>query len=97
MTRDQAIQALQRHTAELKTLGVRHLFLFGSVARDEARPASDVDMFFDFDDPRFSLLDLIAVQEKLGDILKAPADVMSRGSLHPRLRGDIEKTALKVF
>ncbi len=38
---------LKEHEAELKQLGVEHLYLFGSTARDEAREDSDVDLFFD--------------------------------------------------
>jgi predicted nucleotidyltransferase len=47
MQRDDAIQKLRQHEAELKQLGVEHLFLFGSTAREEAGPDSDVDLFFD--------------------------------------------------
>jgi hypothetical protein len=44
--------------------GVARLYLFGSVARHEARPDSDVDLFFDTDNPRFSLIELVDVQER---------------------------------
>jgi hypothetical protein len=97
MKREQAITIITSHAADLRKLGVSHLFLFGSVARDEANPTSDVDIFFDYDNPAFSLFDAMAVQEKLGDILNTSADVMSRGSLHPRLRADIETSAVQVF
>ena len=43
MKRDEAVERLRQHEAELKQLGVEHLFLFGSTAREEARPDSDVD------------------------------------------------------
>ena len=41
MNRDEAMSRLRRHEAELKALGVHHLYLFGSTARGEARPDSD--------------------------------------------------------
>ena len=47
MKRDEAVERLRQHEAELKQLGVEHLFLFGSTAREEERPDSDVDLFFD--------------------------------------------------
>ena len=47
MDRDTAIKLLQAHEAELRCLGVQHLYLFGSTARGEARPDSGVDLFFD--------------------------------------------------
>jgi hypothetical protein len=78
-------------------LGVSSLFLFGSAARNEAGPASDVDLFFDFADPRFSLVELVALQDRIAELLHARADVMSRGSIHPRLRSSIEGSAVQVF
>ena len=44
MTREETIRRLHEHEAELKRLGVEHLYLFGSVARGEAREDSDVDL-----------------------------------------------------
>ena len=43
--RDEAISRLQQHEADLKRLGVEHLYTFGSTARDEAGDDSDVDLF----------------------------------------------------
>jgi hypothetical protein len=45
MKRDEVISRLQQHEAELKRLGVEHLYLFGSTVRGEARDDSDVDLF----------------------------------------------------
>ena len=97
MERDQVISTLRRHAADLKGLGVSRLFLFGSVAKNEARADSDVDLFFDFDDPHFSLIELIALKDRITELLRTPADVMSRGSIHPRLRPSIESSAVQVF
>ena len=47
MKRNAALVTLRANEAELKTLGVERLYLFGSVARDEVRVDSDVDLFFD--------------------------------------------------
>ena len=97
MDRDQILSTLRNHAADLKRLGVSGLFLFGSAARDEHGPSSDVDLYFDFDDPRFSLIELVALKDRIGDLLHARADVMSRGSIHPRLRPSIEGSAVQVF
>ena len=97
MNRDQVIEKLRAHEAELHGFGVAHLYLFGSVAREEARASSDVDLFFDTDNPRFSLIELVDVQERVQDILGAESDVMTRASLHPMLRTRIEAEALQVF
>ena len=45
MKRDEAISRLQQHETDLKRLGVEHLYMFGSTARDEAGDDSDVDLF----------------------------------------------------
>jgi len=95
--RDQVIARLRAHEADLHRAGVARLYLFGSVARREARPDSDVDLFFDTDNPRFSLIELVDVQEQVSDILGTETDVMTRASLHPMLRPQIEAEALRVF
>ena len=97
MDRDRIIAALQHHAPDIRRLGVSGLFLFGSASRGQATAPSDVDLFFDFDDPRFSLVELVTLQQRLSEILRARADVTSRGSLHPRLRPAIESSAVQVF
>jgi predicted nucleotidyltransferase len=97
MTRDFALSILRAHADELRAMGVARLFLFGSVVRDAANMDSDVDLFFDFDDPDFSLIELLTVKNRLGDLLDTPADVMTRGSLHPMLKQRIEQSAVRVF
>lgn len=97
MDRDHVIETLRAHEADLHRAGVARLYLFGSVSRGEARPDSDVDLFFDTDNPRFSLIELVDVQEKVSGILGTDADVMTRASLHPMLRPHIEAEALRVF
>jgi predicted nucleotidyltransferase len=97
MDRDQVIATLRAHEADLHRAGVARLLLFGSVVRQEARPDSDVDLFFDTDNPRFSLIELVDVQDHISGILGAETDVMTRDSLHPMLRHQIEAEALRVF
>jgi uncharacterized protein len=97
VSRDQILAVLRRHASDLRRLGATQLFLFGSASRDEAGSASDVDLFFDFDDPGFSIIELVALQERISQLLDARADVMSRGSLHPRVRSSIEGSAVQVF
>ncbi|MFM9889981.1 MAG: nucleotidyltransferase family protein [Rickettsiales bacterium] len=97
MKRDDAIHLLQQHQQEIRALGVDHLYLFGSTIRNEAKEGSDVDLFFDYSNPKFSLFDVMAVEEKVSDILQVKADVASRGSLHPVLKKGIEQSAVQVF
>jgi predicted nucleotidyltransferase len=97
MDRTEAITRLKAHQAELKRLGVQHLYLFGSTARGDARPDSDVDLFFDYERGRFSLFDLMDVRERTSGILGREADIMTRDSLHKVLRHRIEASALQIF
>jgi predicted nucleotidyltransferase len=97
MDRDTAISLLKAHEAELRLLGVQHLFLFGSTARGEARADSDVDLFFDHEWGKLSLFDVMEIQEVTARILGCKTDAMTRGSLHPVLRDGIEMSAVPVF
>lgn len=97
MERDAAIATLKAREAELKRLGVLHLYLFGSTARNEAREDSDVDLFFDYEKGKLSLFDLMDVKEQAARILGRKTDIMTRDSLHKVLRARIEASALQVF
>ena len=97
MDRDTAIRLLKAHEAELRRLGVQHLYLFGSTARGEARPDSDVDLFFDHEYGALSLFDVMEIQEATARILGRETDAITRDSLHPVLRGRIEASAVPVF
>jgi predicted nucleotidyltransferase len=97
LDREQVIALLRSRETELHRSGISRLYLFGSVARGQARPDSDVDLFFDTDNPKFSLIELVDVQERVKVILGVESDVMTRASLHPLLRSQIEAEALRVF
>ncbi len=97
MDRDAAIAKLKAHEAELKRLGVEHLYLFGSTARGDAGEESDVDLFFDYERGKLGLFELIDVKELASGILGRKADIMTRDSLHRTLRQRIEATAMRVF
>lgn len=96
MDRDAAIARLRAHEAELQQLGVRHLFLFGSMARNEATADSDVDLFFDYDEGKFGLYELMDVK-KAARIIGRKTDIMTRDSIHRVLRAGIEANAMRVF
>ncbi len=97
MQRDHVIAALRAHEAELKRLGIAHLYLFGSTARDAACEDSDVDLFFDYEQGTLGLFQLMDVKERASSILGRRADIMTRDSLHKVLRTRIEASAVAVF
>lgn len=63
MDRAAAIAKLKEHEAELKQLGIEHLYLFGSTARGDAREDSDVDLFFDHALGSLGLFQLMDVKD----------------------------------
>ncbi len=97
MERSEAIARLREHEAELKQLGVRHLYLFGSTARGDAREDSDVDLFFDYEEGKLGLSELMDVKDAAARILDRKTDIMTRDSIHRALRERIEATAVPVF
>jgi uncharacterized protein len=94
---NEAITKLREHEAELRQLGIQHLYLFGSTARGEAGEDSDVDLFFDYEKGKLGLFELMDVKEQTSRILGRKADIMTRDSLHKVLRKRIEASALQVF
>jgi hypothetical protein len=98
MRRDHVVTLLKQHEPEFRDAGVGALFLFGSVARDEAADTSDIDVFFDLERPQgFTLFDLVALQERMQEILGAKVDLMTRQGMHPRRRPQIEAASVRVF
>ncbi|MGO9264206.1 MAG: nucleotidyltransferase family protein [Candidatus Binataceae bacterium] len=97
MDRAAVIARLKEHEAELKRLGVEHLYLFGSTARGEAGPDSDVDLFFDYEKGKLGLFQLMDVKERAASILGSKVDILTRDSLHKVLRDRIEAAALQLF
>ncbi len=97
MERGRAIDILKSQAAEARALGATALYVFGSTARGEAGEHSDVDMFIDYDPERFSFVELIRLKESLSKALGRPADLTTRGALHPALKTRIEHEAVRVF
>ena len=98
MERDQVIARLREREAELKAAGVVRLSLFGSTARGDRRPDSDIDLLAAFDETRrISLLDVAGIELQLSDLLGQPVDLVEEGTLKPRIRRSVEAEALRAF
>ncbi len=84
MTRLEQVRA---QAAEIRQIAARHkataIAVFGSVARGEDGPDSDVDFLVDFG-PETTLGDVYLLQCELEEFLKVHVDVISRGGLKPR-------------
>lgn len=96
MKRDEVLSILAVHQEELKRLGVKSLDLFGSVARDEAGPDSDVDFLVEFDRPG-GLFQLFRVQHYLEDLLGCSVDLGTQDTLREHLREPAFKDTIRAF
>ena len=98
MTREAIIAALRAHEPELKAAGVIRLSLFGSSARNAARPDSDIDLLAAFDQARpLSLLDVIRIENHISDLLGRSVDLIEEGTLKPRVRQNVDREAVRAF
>jgi len=87
---------LRRETPQVRArFGVRRLALFGSVARDEARPDSDVDVLVEFDGP-VTLDRYMALKFHLEDALGVRVDLVTTSGLKPRARPVVEREAIDI-
>ena len=87
MRRDTALVRLRLMEDELRREGLSALYLFGSVARDDASEASDVDLLFDVPpEVRFSLFDQARIRSEIADRLNAGVDLVPIEALRPGLR-----------
>jgi len=94
--RSDTMQLLQRHLPHMvREFGVHDLALFGSVARDEAEEASDIDILVAFDGPATADR-YFGLQFYLEDLLGRPVDLVTDKALRPELRPFIEREAMHV-
>jgi len=95
MKRSEALQILTAHRQELAEMDVKSLAIFGSVARDEARSDSDVDVLVEFKGPA-TFRGYMGLKFFLEELLGSPVDLVTRKSIRPRLKSIIESEALYV-
>lgn len=95
---DSIIATLRAHGRELRCAGVRHLSLFGSVARGEADDRSDVDLAVELDPAaHVGLFRLVGLQRRLSEILGRSVDLLPEPAENPRLRHNIEQDRRRAF
>ena len=75
--------------------GARDVRVFGSLARGEARPDSDIDILVKLD-PGRSLLDIIAIKQDLEDLLGCDVDVVTEAAISPYIREEVLREAVSL-
>jgi predicted nucleotidyltransferase len=97
MDRDQVIATLKEHEPELRKAGVVRLSVFGSTARGDHRPDSDVDLLAVFDESRrISLLQVAGIELQLSKLLGKEVDLVEEGTLKPRVQRSVETEASRA-
>ena len=90
--------AIKAHESELRERGVTSLDLFGSRARGDERPDSDLDVLISYDiDRRFTLYDLVAVERLLESLTGLNVHVVTRDSFRPHRLHLVLDDAVKVL
>ena len=98
MDRDQIIATLRAMEPELRAQGIEHLALFGSIARGDAGPDSDVDLFATLRRPSaLSLFDVFRIRDEIARVLKRPVDLVSGQIRNPARKAAIEKDMAPIF
>lgn len=98
MDRNAVLARLRAHETELKAAGIVRLSLFGSTARGDTGPDSDIDLLAAFDGARqLSLLDVIGIERQIAAFLGRPVDLIEEGTLKPRVKDRVEREIVRAF
>lgn len=95
MRLDQVSGLIKAHQKELEKFKVKTLSVFGSVARNEAGPESDIDILVEFDGS-VTFDRYISLKIFLEDLLKSPVDLVTRSSVREQLKPSVEGDARRV-
>lgn len=95
LTLKEILSTLRQHKPELDALGVKNLALFGSYARDSAKPESDIDFLVELETVNY--MTLLKVNDYLEKLLQHRIDLIRKGShLKERFLKSIEKDLIYV-
>jgi uncharacterized protein len=98
LARDELISELRAQRQVFARKGVIHMTLFGSRARGDNRPDSDVDLMIEVDpDRKFSLVELSGVGLAVQDHFGLPASVVMRRSAKPAMLAAADRDGIPLF
>jgi predicted nucleotidyltransferase len=98
MKRDEALRKRKEAEADLRAQGVAHAALFGSVARGENRPDSDIDILVEIaPEIRMGLFQYVGIVQYIDGLFPDPVDVANREGLKPLIRPSVERDAIYAF
>lgn len=98
METQEALAILRRHEGALRGRGVRRAALFGSIARGENRPDSDIDIVIEIEpEAHVTVFDYAGLKEYIAGLFEAPVDVVSLDGLKPYIRPTVTADAVYAF
>ena len=98
MKRDEIVSTLKAREADLRAQGVTHAAVFGSVARNEQGPESDIDIVVDLDPSVVvTMFDYAGVKDYVASLFQQSVDVIDRDALKPRFRPRVSADAIYAF
>ena len=86
---EKVVQVLKKH-------GARKIAIFGSYARGEEKPESDIDIIVEFLE-RKSLLELVRIERELSEVLGIKVDLLTEKSISPYLIDTIRKEMEVIY
>ncbi len=98
MNLDHALATLKDAEVHLRTKGVLRAGVFGSVARGEERPDSDIDILVDFDPAaQVGIYEYVGVWNDIADLFTIKVDVIDSAGLKPALRDTVSRDLIYAF
>ena len=98
MNGQEILARLRENETGLRAWGVSHVALFGSRARGDNQPDSDIDIMIDVDPTaRIGVYEYVALKDYLAGLFEAPVDIVSRDGLKPYVRPAATADAIYAF
>ena len=97
MDRDGVIKTLSQNRRLLEVYGVKSIRLFGSIARGEGGPRSDVDLLVEFEpSAHIGLFEFSRLRQELSRLLGCDVDLATPEALHKGMKEDILREAIRA-